>query len=75
MINPEVNQVLEALHEAVARDLLKRIQSGEASPAEITAALKLLRDNGIEAMPTQDNPLGQLADKLPEFIEQDAELH
>lgn len=75
MNNSEINKILEELHEATARDLLKRIQSGQASPAEITAALKMLKDNGIEALPTQENPLGTLANEIPEFLENDAEFH
>lgn len=67
MLNSEINKVLEELHAATAKDLLRRIKSGEASPAEITAALKMLKDNGIEAIPTAENPLGALADQLPEF--------
>jgi len=67
MMNLEINKVLEELHAATAKDLLRRITSGEASPAEITAALKMLKDNGIEAVPIAENPLGALADLLPEF--------
>jgi hypothetical protein len=75
MNNASINKILEELHEATAKDLLKRIKSGEASPAEITAALKMLKDNGIEALPTQENPLGELASSVPEFLDQDAEFH
>jgi len=74
MDNAAINKVLEDLHVATAKDLLRRVKSGEATPAELTAALKMLKDNGIEAMPTQENPLGELASQLPEFTEQD-ELH
>lgn len=74
MNNASINKVLEDLHEATAKDLLRRVQSGEASPAELVAALRMLKDNGIEAMPTQENPLGELAKQLPQFSEQE-ELH
>jgi len=74
MNNSAITKVLEDLHEATAKDLLRRVKSGEASSAELVAALRMLKDNGIEAMPTQDNPLGELAKQLPQFTETE-ELH
>ncbi|WP_291810300.1 hypothetical protein [Limnobacter sp.] len=61
--------LLELLHESVAKDLLARVQSGEASPAELNAAIKFLKDNGIEALQKEDSPLAQLAGALPVFEE------
>ena len=58
---------LGALHEAVAQDLLKRVASGEATPAELNAAIKFLQNNHIEAIATEDNTLGKLAASLPTF--------
>jgi len=52
------------LHEAIATELMKRIQSGEATSAELSAAIKFLKDNEITAVPTHDNPLGQMLDSL-----------
>lgn len=60
-------ELLGLLHEAVATDLLKRVTSGEATPQELAQAIKLLKDNGIEALPTENNKLGKLAQSLPEF--------
>jgi hypothetical protein len=61
--------VMEALHVAVASDLLAKIQSGEASAAELSAAIKFLKDNGIEALPAEGSPLGNLVDSLPFNVE------
>lgn len=61
--------IMEALHVAVAQDLLAKIQSGEASAAELSAAIKFLKDNGIEALPTEGSPLGNLVDSLPFNVE------
>ena len=41
--------LLNSLHEAVANTLLKRIEAGEVSAQELNAAIKFLKDNGIEA--------------------------
>lgn len=61
--------LLEQLHDAVGSHLLARIQTGEATASEVGQAVKFLKDNGIEAMPTDSNPLGQLqgtlSDQLP----------
>lgn len=62
-------ELLESLHQAVAEDLLGKIKSGEASAAEISAAIKFLKDNGIEAIPASGSPLGDLVDSLPFNVE------
>lgn len=41
--------LLEQLHAALAADFIRRIQSGEASAAELSAAAKFLKDNNIQA--------------------------
>lgn len=63
--------ILGNLHDAVAQDLLRRVLSGEASPAELNAAIKFLANNGIEAVATETNPLGQLVKSLPTFDDED----
>lgn len=62
-------ELLNQLHQAVGNQLLERIQSGEATAAEFAQAIKFLKDNGIEAIPTNNNALmalqGSLAERLP----------
>jgi len=58
-------ETLENLHSQVARELSDRIATGEASSADISNAIKFLKDNGIEGLPVQDSPLGNLAEILP----------
>lgn len=60
-------ETLGLLHEAIALDLLARIKSGEASAQELNAAIKFLKDNGIEALPAKGSPLDNLAETLPDF--------
>ena len=43
----------------------QRIISGEASSADMSNAIKFLKDNGIEGLPMQDSPLGNLVNILP----------
>jgi len=72
------SEALGNLHELVTWELTRRIESGEATAADIAQAIKLLKDNGISAVPTDNNPLGKLMgslkDRLPFTTEQDALL-
>jgi hypothetical protein len=63
--NKSTQDLLEALHMAVGSELLDRIKAGEAKPADIANAIKFLKDNDIQAMVTEDNPLKGLLDSLP----------
>lgn len=63
------NDLLERLHALVGEKLVERIESGEASAQEFAQAIKFLKDNGIEAIPTGDTVLDRLeatvTSKLP----------
>ena len=63
-----LDAVFEKLHETLARELLVRIETGEATAAELTAASKFLKDNGIDSSASQSQPLHDLAKSLP-FID------
>jgi hypothetical protein len=56
---------LEALHGALVDALLARVKSGEATAADLAVARQLLKDNGIDAIPTEASPLARLRDSLP----------
>lgn len=58
-------EVLEELHGSVAVELLNRIRNGEARPADIANAIKFLKDNGIEGLPIEGSPLGNLVNNMP----------
>ena len=60
-------KLLGLIHEAVADDLLRQIQSGEVTPQVLAQAIKFLKDNGIEAVPTDNDKLNRLVDSLPDF--------
>ena len=60
-----LEQTLSTLHTAVATELLDRVRSGEARPADISNAIKFLKDNHIDAMPVQGSPLDGLLYSLP----------
>ena len=39
--------ILDSLHDSVAKELLARVRSGEATSAELSVATKFLKDNSI----------------------------
>lgn len=68
------NDLLENLHNAVASDLLAKVQSGEATASELSAAIKFLKDNGVEATRDSSKDLDKLADmSLPQFDDDEDE--
>ena len=60
-------EVLAELHSVVAKELTRRIKGGEAQAADISAAIRFLKDNGIEADigSGQGGDVQELADVLP----------
>jgi len=59
--------LLGSLHEAVADDLLRKVQSGEATAQELNAAIKFLKDNEIGVVRNEGDKLSQIAKSLPDF--------
>lgn len=68
------DDVLGALHTLIAEELTRRIAGGEASPADINAAIKFLQNNGIEAVAVEESPLGKLMNALPTFDDEEVEI-
>ena len=60
-----MNDELKQLHSEVAKELLLRIKSGDAKPADLAVAVKFLKDNEITALPVNDNHLQQLMTNMP----------
>ena len=64
------DDILNSLFDAVADELLTKIKTGEAKPADLAVAVKFLKDNNITCLPSSDNPLGELWKNMP-FQEQE----
>ena len=64
MTNKDLEK-LEDLHSTLTDVLIERVKSGEAKAGDLNVARQFLRDNGIDAVPTEDNPLGKLIEELP----------
>lgn len=71
MANRATEELLGQLHEAVAKGLLDKILSGEASPADYSAAIRMLKDNKIEAIVEPGDTLDKIYQNLPTFDDED----
>lgn len=67
--------VLELLHDAVEKELTERVKSGEATAADISNAIKFLKDNGIEAVLGKGGQIDSLARNFPTFDDDGETAH
>lgn len=58
-------EVLKSLHRLLCEELVRRVQSGEASPADLNVARQMLKDNAIDQAALQGTPILKLAQSLP----------
>ena len=56
---------LKELHERLAERLLERIKDKDVKASDLNVARQFLRDNGIDAVPTDNSPLQKLIDEMP----------
>ena len=60
-------EMFELLHGILTKELIARIQSGEATTADLRAAIDWLKTNDITGVPVEDSPLASLAGLIPEL--------
>jgi len=70
-----MTKTLKTLHEVLAEELLKRVKDPEAKSSDLNVARQFLKDNGIEAIPSDNSPLKALVDELPFESEEEIVLH
>ena len=61
----EETDKLNSLFDAVADELLTKIKTGEAKPADLAVAVKFLKDNNISCLPVDGNSLEALMKTMP----------
>jgi hypothetical protein len=61
------DEIMGKLHEKLAAELLKRVESGEASSQDLNAAIKFLQNNGIQGEVEADESMKKLSVILPQF--------
>lgn len=67
------SDLLDALHFTVCDVLLSKLRAGEASPADIAAAIRFLKDNNITALIDANPGLKALVSELPNFVDTEDE--
>ena len=53
-------KLLEQLHLVLAQELLDKVKSGEAKAGDLNVARQFLKDNGVECIPVENNPMEDL---------------
>ena len=71
MSNKASSELLQTLHTLLISELVNRIQSGEATPADLNVARQMLRDNSIDCAAVEGAPILKLVENLP-FIDEEA---
>jgi hypothetical protein len=61
-------RAMQELHEVIATKLKADLENTDTrTPALYAAAIRFLKDNGIECVRVKGSPLDKLANSLPEF--------
>ena len=67
MGNDKKLELLQNLHTVLIENLLDKVKSGEAKAGDLNVARQLIKDNGIECIPTANNPMEDLMSSLPDL--------
>ena len=68
-------RTFDELHNLVTIELKKRIVSGEATTADLRAAIEWLKANSITGVASEGSPLAGLAGIIPELTFDDVQKH
>ena len=60
-------KILKTIHYELAKHILDLIKSGEAKASDLNVARQFLKDNGIECIPVENNPMEELMNNLPDL--------
>ena len=64
-MNNEKN--LKELHNVLTQKLLDRVKDPEVKASDLNVARQFLKDNGIECIPVENNPMEELMNNLPDL--------
>jgi len=65
----------EELHSLVTNEIIGRLQKGEASTADLRAAIEWLKVNDITGVAVEGSPLAGLAGLIPELDFDEVQRH
>ena len=60
-------KLLKTIHYELAKHILDLIKSGEAKAGDLNVARQFQKDNGIECIPVENNPIEDLMNNLPDL--------
>ena len=60
-------KILNTMHYELAKFLVDKIKTGEAKAGDLNVARQFLKDNGIECIPVENNPMEELMNNLPDL--------
>lgn len=66
-------EMFQQLHGILTKELIARITNGEATTADLRAAIDWLAKNDITGVPVADSPLASLAGLIPELSFEDVQ--
>ena len=66
MTNKDLKK-LESLHSVLTSVLLDRVKSPAAKAGDLNVARQFLKDNGVECLPVEKNPMQELMENLPDL--------
>ncbi len=75
MANRAGEELFDELHALLTNELVARIKSGEASTADLRAAIDWLSKNDITGVAISGSPLASLAGLIPELDFEDVQRH
>ena len=65
----------DELHALLTNEIIARIKSGEATTADLRAAIDWLHKNDITGVPVSGSPLSNLAGLIPELDFEDVQRY
>lgn len=68
-------EAFDELHALVTTEITQRIKNGEASTADLRAAIEWLKANDITGVPVDGSPLANLVGLIPELTFDDVQRH
>lgn len=68
-------EAFEELHAILTNEITSRIKSGEATTADLRAAIDWLKANDITGVAIEGSPLAGLAGLIPELTFDDVQSH
>ena len=60
-------EILNTMHYELEKFLVDKIKTGEAKAGDLNVARQFLKDNGIECIPVESNPMQELMENLPDL--------